>query len=471
MDSIILTAPGGGTSIQIGSWLDLPNGGADYGTKGLIEAQFVDNPFSEGALAFENVGVRHMAIPLLINARGVASLTQVESMLRTFARPGGYIDLAVEGIPTAEAVRFDLLTGRWEPAYDTYLQRVDRRRGTLYLDTGPYGYWPTWITLASVASMSSPGTLQIPGGSLIGDGPGLVEIRAVPTISNATTTWTCDGALWSLNCRSASFLPALVAGSWIGGAGTVNISGLPNSAGTGQVLLVGSVNASTLYQQLSYTIPSALEPAYRGQYRAFGVFQSMGGGSQAFMLDAAQGNATAEALASSGVVASGLTPSGYAFSDLGLIDIPRVGSGIQQSVVLRLWAQGSPTFVFGGLYLQPQDGDTGVVQAGLAFPSVGVSGSYVSAGFVVGGDKDSLSSGRAYSFRADVPSAPLRDLRRWTIGPMPRTSPSTSRLDLFSFQRHVGDPTMTPLAAFTTTSYSAPVSVRYRPRFQFVKGL
>jgi hypothetical protein len=98
---------------------------------------------------------RRMSIPLLVGSGAWGSLTQVESLLRLCARPGGVVDIQPDS--EAQAVRFDVISGRWEEEYSTPENRALRRKGTLHLDCMPYGYLPTWILLASTASVALPG--------------------------------------------------------------------------------------------------------------------------------------------------------------------------------------------------------------------------------------------------------------------------------------------------------------------------
>lgn len=514
MDSIILTGPGG-SSIQIGSWLDLPNGGADYGTKGLIQAQFVDNPFSEGGLSFEDVGPRHMAFPLLLNTAGVASLTQVESVLRQFARPGGYIDVKPEGVPTAEAVRFDLLTGRWEPAYDTYLQRVDRRRGTLYLDTPPYGYWPTWITLASQYA-ALPAEIAINGAaSIIGDAPGWAEVRVVPT-SNASYAvgvkgvyapdsllWAFSGASQSLFYGASVIFPVAVGGTYVG----------DSYAPVGSVVQRQLSTLTTTFSEL-IEVPIASTPNFPppGRYRAF-VWARTGASGMAasgispvmFSMDVAPplnsivpiplasaaqvatlmpagaqpssvstGNASVYQWGAYGPVASML----FQQLDLGPIHVPSVAAPAGADLALRLWCAvasttgnqsqtgASPIVNIGGIMLveEPQ---AGIVRTGL---SRSITPAFDHPGGVL---VDSLYR-RAVVTPANIASlSAIDNAMQFYAGAFPQVGPSVAKIQVLGGLR-VQD-SITGIASHSSlqaaAGESAFVSVRYRPRFQFLKGL
>src|SRR6266576_3552960 len=104
---------------QLASYVRVDDG-IDFGEADLFKANFSENPAAEGAaLAFESVGKRAFSFPLRIASGGSGmSLQTMESLLRLYARPNSYIDLQPDGVPSAESVRFDVLAGRYEPAFN-----------------------------------------------------------------------------------------------------------------------------------------------------------------------------------------------------------------------------------------------------------------------------------------------------------------------------------------------------------------
>src|SRR5689334_17709782 len=137
MDTFVLTGPHG-SQVNVGSWVDPSNGGVDFGAQDLLKSVYGQNSLAEGGeLAYESLGVRTFRFPLLVSAAAAipSGLTGAEAWLRELARSGGaYVDVLVEGTPTADAIRFDVINGRWEPGYSLYHNRAGRRAGTLFLD-------------------------------------------------------------------------------------------------------------------------------------------------------------------------------------------------------------------------------------------------------------------------------------------------------------------------------------------------
>jgi hypothetical protein len=469
MDSFVLYGPGGASPLQIGSWVDVAQG-IDFGAAGLIKAQFIDTPFTEGALSFEEVGPRHMTFPLVVGSGPWGSLTQTESLLRMLSRPGAYIDLQPEGVASTEAVRFDILSGRWEPAYRTHVQRAVRRQGTLQLDSLPYGYWPTWITLASVASVGLPGFLTIPAGSILGDAPARVELVFAATDSGGgTPTFLPDAIMWANAGRGGSF-SAILSAAWTGGLGA---SGAAAAFASQYKQASFAAAASAWTTPFVYTIASALEPVYRGRFRAFALMQpaSAGIASVQMILDSAPAVGSGrEALASAGQIATviGSPIIGFQALDLGEITLPPVASGVQQAQLLRLWANvpsqaSAMSHNFGGLYLLPADGEPGYVARGLAQPSIGANPTVSQVVTPrIGGDPE--------GFVGYIGSAPAAGLRRYAFGPIPRLGATVTRIDVVAFSRQAAATAQGPVRP-SGQIYAAPASVRFQPRFQFLKGL
>lgn len=393
-DFITLTPPGGGTAIEIGTYAIADR--VDFGTRGLLKAGFVEGPHTEGALAVEETVVRKMSFPLILGASRsmpALGLFDQEALLRKAARPGAVVDVLPQGATTA--VRFDVLAGRFEFDYNIHHNREGVRIGTLELETKPYGYWPTMILLASVASVALPGAVTW-AGSIIGDAPGLAKIVVQPTVASIypSGSWPADFLALAISHRAShqSLLrPASFA--FLAGASLLGEAFAPASQA---VRYAASQNQADWLQMTRYVIASALEPAYRGRFRAFGWFKLSP--SQALpwrtSLDAVPEHlASFAALGSYAAVATivpqvasgvpgafGPQPSpAYQLLDLGELTLPPVGSGLGGGQALRVWAApgaadvgvASPVITFGGLFLQPLDSDfAGMLPRGLAVPSI-----------------------------------------------------------------------------------------------------
>jgi hypothetical protein len=474
-DNLILTGISG-TSLNLGSWLR-PYDKPDYGAKGLLQAVISENTIADGgALAYEHLGARHMTIPLILPSAGVfGGLSSLEAMLRLCARPGAVLDIQPEGM--SDAVRFDVIHGRYEEEYDTYENRVMRRRANIVLDTQPLGYLPTSILVASTASVGLPGTLDLSGVSFIGDAPGLAELVVQPTApSSSSATYVPDVLLWSLGGR-ASAQPFWPAGSSVSGDLTSSFLVHADApAATSRVVLLPQ-NQLTMSVGAQFAIPTALEPAYRGRWRAFAIFTCGGVGAGATVyssIDAVPTHNTNAPLASAALVAgmSDATAIPLPMHDLGEVTIPPVGSGLPQSVLLRVWwglsaTSGGPSsgVTFNGLYLHSLDGANGVVPRNLALSQK--SGTKDAGGRFVA---------QAYERRVGIAQAqsdlsihaPRADLIGDHRGGFPLVAQaSTSHLDLHVSTRKS---TGTSLPSHTVKYFGA-ASLSYRPRFYFLHGL
>lgn len=491
MDSYILTGPDG-RQIEVGSYIALDKGQPDFGAKDLIQAVYAENANAEGgALAYETVGVRKFVFPVRLasSAAFAQGLAGAESVLRQLARPGAYIDLIPHGVATADLVRFDVIDGRYEEDYSVVLQRHQRRDGKLTLDVQPFGYSPTWIVLASAASVGLPGALAIPAASVLGDVPGWAEIvlGATGATNYGAGTWVPDYIAWSLAGKASfsAYFPAASIASAINGTLTADIY----AAGSQAVALYPSPTAAAWQTIAIATIGSALEPAYRGRFRGFAYAKL--GPSQALpwmlSLDAQPAPQAGAALASwqpvasvAPAVATG-TPGyygapaspGYQLVDLGELTLPPVGSGLAQDVLLRLWANpatsnigvGTPILSIGGLYLQPLDGPAGILPRGLGQPSILTPS--VGRLYLDGYTKRALISQPT----GDVGSAPVPAAAALTHyrGGMPMVGASTVQLDVLGAARKVASGATAPIVR--SAAQFASVSVRYRPRFTFLKAV
>jgi len=509
MDSILIFPPGpsvAGSQLQIGTYL-MYDPGADYGAKGLINSIESSNALRDGAVfAYRNVGRRQMSFPLLLRDVPGQTLLQTESLLRNWTTPGAKVAVQPEQIPSGQAVFFDVIDGRWEPDYDGFEQRAGRRRGTLYLDTQPWGYWPTEILLASSASAGFMGQLSVNGASVIGDIPPLAHVMLVPTVASAYQTgpWLADMVGLSFG-GWPSFQPFIPPASFaaISPSTTGNLSVVatltadpfaPASQAIRHTMAsMGGVFTGSVWLNTALgLIPTAIEPAYRGRFRVFAflkVMPSWNTGIQT-LVDTAVGPSSMQvAMASGNQIASSLwgitaTPF-YSTLDMGEITLPGAASGVSQQSVLRQWIYpasglpvGSTQVYFGGLYLLPVDGAAGILTRGMAVPSIGGAAALGIGGFnappAQGGVEFNAQSVDSVSLiTAAPPSAPLpapivrNGLSGYRGQPL-RLSASTMRLVFLTGDRSYA--VATPPVAQANLEYST-VSVSYRPTFQFLYGI
>lgn len=492
-----------GSVFNLGSWIQA-DPGPDFGD-GAMRAAFTENPAADGGqLSAEMIGVRNMSFPLILGSNAAwTSLPALEGMLRLAARPGGaYIDLQPNGVATADMIRFDIITGRWKPGYQIRHQAIGRRLGTLELDTQPFGYMPTSIILASAASVGLPGSLAVPGASVLGDVPGLAKVRVAPfepgPTQYAAGTWRPDAVFFSLSGRP-SFL-AHLRGASLAADSTVTPSNMPTVLGdqfapaSQAYQVLPSAGAGWEMEALYGISGTALEPAYRGRHRAFVWARLLPSQIPWYLsVDVVSGANPKRALASAAPVATippgtasgtpggyGAQPSpAYALLDVGEITIPDTASGIPSRISaqsLRLWVSApttnmgiaTPLIRFGGIYLVPLEGGAGLLPRGLTLPTIGAHPTTLDAGrgLVV----DSVG-GYSFFSRLDVPEIddPIGDSGAYYRGVLPLVGASTLTINVCGGARKLGASTSEPL--IRAADHRAAVSVTYRPRFAFVRGL
>lgn len=515
MENIVLYGPGGASPVNLGSWLQA-DPGPDYGARGLIQPVESESFTDGGCFIYERAGIRKMAFPLLPASGGAGglSLTQLESLIRKNARPGGYIDVQPDGVASAEAVRFDLVHGRWEPVHSIYVNRAGRRPGTLYLDTQPYGYWPTTILLASAAPTGPFGQIVWNRASVIGDAPVLYELNIVASVASVLQAdGVVDGVFWSIG-RATNMPSAFVAASAISLA--TSAAGLAPGSYIGTVASDGIAPFGAL---LRGCLPSHFwgtwinvaqwhwQPASGyyappGRYRAFGYVRVTPSHALPwqFSLDESPPlSANFRPLASAYPVATAIplgnasypdTNSGsgpFQILDLGehtIIPYPSVPTSGGDGAVVRLWARAGSTNIglasyanveIAGIYLLPVDGGAGVLPYGLAQPSYG---GYFSGGFYHRGLKVDAINKTVYMAEANSNDgaatlyevmAPAYDAGAYHYGVLPQGGSQfalnfgilgrrTTHQGATSFPQHNLQPQLG-------------ASVRYRPRFQFLRGL
>jgi hypothetical protein len=398
-DNYWLTGPQGSV-FNLGSYL-VADPGPDFGTHDLLKAAYAQNSLTEGGeLAYESVGVRQFKFPLLLaSAAAVPSgLTGAESWLRTLARPGGaFVDVMPEGVATGDMVRFDVLTGRWEPDYSVHVNRAGRRQGNLILDVQPLGYLPTMMILASTASVGLPA--QVALSAVPGDYPAQAEVVIQPQ-SPATQYMTpggsylTDGLGWGFSGQP-SLLPFLSAASWLNAAGSITPASTflsPDGWAASQAANPFGPFPDVWRLAYTYKLSADLEPAYRGRFNAYAWLKPPDTGFASAPLTALldvteEPRAVGAPMASGNVIATvpisgvgGVVPAPlFGIVPLGPIVLPAAASGLPQSLRLRLWIRDNQTAaiiypILGGLFLQPGD-SSGALPYGLQTPTTLTAGS------------------------------------------------------------------------------------------------
>jgi hypothetical protein len=483
MDNYVLYGPGGASPVNLGTWLQA-NPGPDFDPGAVLQPNLVAHPYSEGAVGFTQSRPRTFTFPLTVGSHsGWGGRRAGETLIRQLAVPNAFIDLQPEGTPSAEAVRFDVLAGRWLPHHDVFVNRAQRTEGTLELSVGPFGYWPTSIILASVASVALPGSIAIAAGAVIGDAPGQAILKALPSVPASVGiagSWNPDLLAWSVAGRP-SFLAVLSGASFAAApAGAYLASVLTDTNGIdGRNWSRSFVNsaAPTFNYLVRYTISAALEPAYRGRFRAFMWARGAAQGYVwRFSVDVGEDSNPA-ALASAAQVATvsdDLTGTAFfRLVDLGELTIPPAASGMTQDCSLRVWSSNGTTVApsglvdIAGIYLQPLDGAAGVVPRGLSSPTSALSQPGAVAPHTARLQLDTTTG--QYALVNPVTNTPDIDARAFHRGVPPMVGASTVQLDLLGAVKKISVASDAP--AYNQGRPWAAVSLQYRPRFQFLKGL
>lgn len=484
MDSYRLTR--GGYTLDIGSYLQAdPGPNFDFGA--LFQSEYSEHPLIEGGqLAYEHSKVRHFRFPLTIASSGAfgGGLNGLTHLIRSLGKHGAHIDLQPDGIATSQAVRFNVLNGRLTETYRLPLQRISRRTMELELDVEPYGYWPTQIILASAASIGLPGILTVPNASIIGDiaGVGRLTVQPSSPAPHGAGSWYIDTLAWSLGAL-ASFTAKVNGGSMTSPL-TASVTGNPRAFGSQSLDIFPSPTQSGWTQMAHLAVPSLLEPSYRGRFRVFALARQAEPSAHPWQVsldvvgglqhDRAMGSAAPVATVPWDGAASSISPSpAYHLLDLGELTAPLTGSGADQTLRFRLWAKpatsnlgiASPHFSLGGLYLLPLEGGAGIMPRGIAQPSILTPsvGRFTLDAFTRAAQIAAVGSNLA------SPLTPLADAFAHYQGDLPRLVASTLQIDLLGAHRKAASGATAPLA-YQGNAHAA-VSLSYRPRFAFLKGV
>jgi hypothetical protein len=379
----------------------------------------------------------------------------------------------------------------------------------LKLDTQPFAYWPTTILLASAASVGLPGQLAIPAASVLGDVPGLSRLVISPTVA---TQWSpgageavmgLDVLAYSVAARP-SFVgfwpaPSILYRTDLGGT----LIGDANAIGS-QAIALKNPPLDGNWRQSARIVPGP-EGAYRGRFRVFIVTKfdvASGIGNMYVAADTAPQSLVASlanigsailmrSMGSAGQIATipaytFFSATSYSLRDLGEVTLPETPSGVEGNSI-RLYARTASTggqgvstvgWRINGIYLLPVDGDAAYLSAGLAWPRE-IDGLYASVASYGGRLVADGIAGRSYiaTVGADLATDTgiIGDARSWLRGAPPQVSPSVTQLDLLGGARSNAHISASLFATYGDLVLAPPmhaaVSVQYRPRFAFLKGL
>jgi hypothetical protein len=501
MDNLILVSAQG-SQYNLGTWLD-PALGVDYGEQGVLSAMYADNPAADRIqLGYVDAHPRTMKFPMILASSGAfGGLHWLQTQIRQAVNSNpAYLDVLLDGVATGNHIRFDILTGRLVSNHDIFMQSQLRRdRFTLELDTQPFGYMPTLITLASVPTAFSGSSIVVPGASVLGDvkSPARILWLGPNPLTNGTAyspgTWFNDVLAWGFNTQASFKLNAEV-GTWTLSTGSYAADPFAPAASAWQG--VGMPAAPSVWNVLAeYTPVTTLNRSYYGRFHAFGFARLAGSGPPVqLLLDTAlrspnamaSGNPVATLApeqASGGVGWNGLTVAAspaYQLLDLGEVSYPPGASALPSlnNAKFRLWCMsaswpaGATPLRFGGVYLIPLDQGGanlggGVLPRGLAQPSIIGPSVYVVHNFMLDG------VGQSALHMGTIDTIALLESPYYR-GPMPYVDQTVKTLEWITAGRKntgTGATSATgPSAVYSEGGQPYLVSVQYQPRFLFVKG-
>lgn len=520
MDHVYLTGPQG-TTIDVGSWIDLSRGGPDYGARDLVQAQYAQNSLAEGGVfAYETEPIRRMLFPLTVPSGGVGgnSLDTIESLLHLCARPGGYVDIQPDGTPTANMTRFDVVGGRVNhDPYTVPVQRAARRFLSLGLDVQPYGYWPTWITLASVntaGAVVAPTRFLISAASIIGDAPGLaqlvVQATAPPLASGPGGSYYLGYMAWSIaghpslqkspiSSASSSTL-TFVSDAYASGIAGPTVAQLGFPIGTSPGFF-GGLNGAFPVPNYNLIVAGPTYAVMRGRFRIYawmkltptgampvqvsvdaypdGIYHPLASANPIATVIPAVGSGASSALGSWGIQAGGA----YTMYDLGEVVFPRTpeASGYENTVAaLRFWAQypsaaATAQLNIAAAWCLPLGGPAGIMPRGFGIPTDGAGVASITNRIDLDGGRRTaalkLRSGGVEDLKVDGGVEPvIRSALGEYRGVFPLVGASDTQLNMLVETRPYGMVNAGPLIHGTSAPKIA-YSLSYRPRFRFLRGL
>lgn len=492
-DRVDLTSPEDTVAIALGTWIHAEPG-PDYGTESLEQRLISQNLMRPGGvLALRSYGVRQMSFPLTIPSGPLGfSLTQWESRLRRAAQNGAVLDVRPEG--GSYLMRFDIIDGRWEPDYEVRVNRAGRRRGTLYLDTQPFGYFPTWITVASAAQADMP--LRATWVASLGDAPIMsARLTVIPTLiamgSGPNGTWIPDLLTWGISGQAGAgidspsglvrvLMPSAMTHSGVGSVGSQSFASQVSPNELTQIFGPGG-NGGQFFE-LAFARAMGPPP---GRYRAYvwaklspstvvpGMLGMYVRNFTWFGVPSQMNTATVMPANASGGSQPwyGASPA-YQFLDMGeLTWVSQANTDDIRDDEIRLafrpgsW-NGTTVIRVAGMYLHPISGANGILNYGLGYPTVASSGAVQIDGQFRAW---SGSGGAAY---IEQYNAAAHNVRRHAaaggyLGGLPYIRPSDNTLSLNIEARRTGTNVATP--AVRAGIIKADYSLEYRPTFLFVR--
>lgn len=501
MDSYVLYSPGGASPVNLGSWIRA-DPGPDFDPAAVMRSSYDEGPGEGGIISTRRSGVRRFRFPLIVGSdAALGGLVGAERYLRELSRPGAFIDLQPESVASADAIRFDVIAGRWQPEYNLRHNAIAKRLGTLELDVQPYGYLPTWITLASWTS-ATVWSQAIALGSLPGDAPGQWQLQMMASIAGASVpgggSWYPDYLAFGI-ARGGS-LPAF--GNATAASAPYSLTGTYNNA-DGNALFAATtlmaywINLATTSFQPAFRWGAALgNHPYIGEHRLLAYMKLTPSQALPFQVtaDVLDFELTGEPLASAAPVATlapgvasgtpggwGAQPSSaYVMLDLGVVKFPQHGSttlGLQSPIV-RIWVApattntgiATSTIHFTGLSLIPLGAVHGIMPMGVMRPSIAHPSAYGSK--IAVRQKERLvqqgSWGQTPGTLLQSPQRSALDYFKGSLEPLEATQADVT-LVAHAAARKAGASTGAPLVHAGVTTIS--LQLEYRPRFQFLKGI
>ena len=320
--------------INLGSFVQIFEG-YDVGNPGLEQPYMGRNPLIGARVDAYSAPVRTWTIPVLLASMGTfggvsGGLRGLETQIRSRLTRGAYLDFKTGQTPTSEIVRFPVIGGLYESYNQPRLADLSKSLGKVTVYTEPYGYWPTWVSLACVTGSdyvwgNSPMKITINPATIIGDGPipFFLHYTAVGGGTSAASDLTGGGDGWFYSIHMATQLspsnfghlatrgydfigggPGVIkGGSYVTATGWGFDGGAAGDAGTNlHVHIYGSWGIGGVGYSPSFWANIALYPLWygsgpQGPQRVFLPVRNLGPSPLRFSFTADRSDQTSDAMA------------------------------------------------------------------------------------------------------------------------------------------------------------------------------
>lgn len=527
----MLYDPAGASPINLATFLRIDDG-YDVGDAGINDPLLADGALFGGRGYGVRTNLREWQLPLRLASNGAwGGLRALESGIRANLGRRSYLDFQPGGVASAEAVRFDVEAGILSIDHRPRIADMARSDSVLRLWTQPFGYWPTLISMVlagagSQINSGAPWTAFIPAASIIGDGiiPLRLEWQLIGQASLASSGAqsrlpqrlvysfhsqpSVPSLIWSGFVATSGGMGRTIVGGFtpVWGGSTTNPSYGPVVAvSTGLSLYVSGSYAATAVAnnfaptafvplvQMPLASSGGLGSYYAGRHRLYAWARPLGASSFGWLVaglidkngfenspmptSRINTYATVAHPSVGAMFANG--PSGWNVVDLGEVSWPPAGSptaALSANPNIALWGRPLASVASWGAVasLGPSQG----IEIGgfglIPISSVGAFGILSAVGGNSSAGSDQLSAPIIDGIqRIAADGSGLRPLSAYLNGDMPvwdRRNAIASGLAVTVLPYSVPS-SARPQMGVSPEMHNMAVTFRYRPTFQFLRGL